>query len=219
MERDEGTTITLIARQCGCCERTVSDVARAIGVSFRHYELHHSDLTQAEKAAIIRERWKAGVPTREIAEELGIAATNVSSRAKRMGLPPRDALVRRLQSEAAKEMHARCPNRFIKAAATRREIIAKERFRMLHGLPRQTKLILSDVPKKIRYALWNLVVKYRYFRDNRHPYTVFYDSETRRLPETPLRVKGYNDMYCEQYYAERYGIKFMNADEDGDGGN
>lgn len=219
MERDKDATIASIARQCGCCESTVSGVAKSLGVSFRHYELHRSNLTQAEKTAIIRERWMAGVPTREIADEIGIADTNVSARAKRMGLPPRDALVRRLQSEAAKEMNARCTNRFGKSVATRRALIKMERFRMLHGLPRQTKLILSDVPKKVRYAMGALVVKYHYFRDRRYPYTLFYDSETERLSETPLRIKCHNDMHCEQYYVERYGITFMKADEDRDGGN
>lgn len=76
----------------------------------------------------------------------------------------------------------------------------KEYFRANSGMPTKTKLKLQRIPRNVQHALWCLRTKYDYSSDASigGPYTLYYDSQTRRNPR-------------EAYYTCRYGIKFQQA--------
>ena len=77
----------------------------------------------------------------------------------------------------------------------------KERFRILSGEKPQSKL-LSPFPEKMRKYMSDLCYKKGYFHIGKlHDGILYYDSETRRCRES------------EENGARRYGIKFVEAEE------
>lgn len=195
-----------IAEICGCHVATVHKHAAALGwhfvrgtnASFRRY--WHSD----ENERIVREGYAGEIPTCDIAKQAGISETAVRGIARRLGLRRSEEFIQKRLALGGKN-HTSDRG---KISASRAETIKKERRRMAYGLPLQTRLPLSDIPLKVRRGISDLVYRYGYFRDDRYPYTLFYDDDTQRLPETPVRKTGVRHSHCEQYFTQKYGIVF-----------
>lgn len=76
-----------------------------------------------------------------------------------------------------------------------------ESWRVRSGLRQETKYKVRITPKKVQYAMYHLFKKYNYFYDTVDSHTLYYDSQTKRSSN-------------EQYYIDKYGLKFEQADED-----
>lgn len=69
-----------------------------------------------------------------------------------------------------------------------------EYYRKWEGKPQKTKLRLAETSYKIYKAKWHLIKRHGYI-ETTDAYTLMYDKDTHRTNET--------------YYAEKYGLKFM----------
>lgn len=66
--------------------------------------------------------------------------------------------------------------------------------------PSDTKYKVRITPKRIQNAMYHLRQKYGYFYETVDKTVLYYDSQTRRVKN-------------ENYYTEKYGISFIQADE------
>ena len=81
-----------------------------------------------------------------------------------------------------------------------------ERFRIYSGMKQKTKYHISVIPNKTRFAMYNLCKLRNYFRDeDADSYNLYYDSKTNRA-----NYHGYDEVY----FSKKYGIQFIQADED-----
>mgnify|MGYP006928588624 FL=1 len=75
-----------------------------------------------------------------------------------------------------------------------------EAWRVRSGLKKETKYKVRITPKRVQCAMYHLSRKYDYFYETVDDTTLYYDSRTKRANE--------------QYYVDKYGIKFEQADEE-----
>ena len=136
----------------------------------------------------------------EIGKILGITRSAVNNMAHRLGVKHNEDLLDVLAhrySEKSKEKDVQK-----KRIASLKETLRKEKIRFTYGLPQKTKRRFKTIPNRCFNARNYLVRRYNYFYDVSigELLTIFYDSETRRLPHDR-----------EKYYVERYGIKIEQA--------
>ena len=138
----------------------------------------------------------------EIAQELGIGKTSVYRWAKNLGLQHTPETIIRLRKKSAcnkesyKKRHLDFKAIHEKRSRTRR----MEELRVMSGLPQRTKFKIRMIPVKVYNVMWTLRKKYNYFFKTDSA-TLYYDSQTNRNPN-------------EQYYIDRYGIKFEQVDDE-----
>lgn len=129
-------------------------------------------------------------PLPKIAEMTGISRTKIASIMRELGLdiqdPARLAVIKEHQRKAF--------------SASLKTTYRHEKYLLQSGLAQNTKMKISLVPQKTRYAINSLKTRYNYFQDKKvgGDYTLYYDSETRRTPN-------------EQHFAEKYKLKFVEA--------
>ena len=82
-----------------------------------------------------------------------------------------------------------------KVTATRK----MESWRVRSGIKKETKYKVRITPVRVQQAIFHLSRKYNYFYDTVDDATLYYDSQTRRTKE--------------QYYIDKYHLKFVQADE------
>ena len=142
-------------------------------------------------------------PTRsatEIGKILGVTKAAVNNMARRLGVKHNEdvqnTLCRKyIEMSQQKDVQER-------RVASLKETIRKDKIRVIYGLPQKTKRKFRTIPNRFLCARNYLVKTYNYFYDKSYGelLTIFYDSETRRLPHDR-----------EKYYTERYGIKIEQA--------
>lgn len=101
----------------------------------------------------------------------------------------------------ASSLSARTPESFAKGAATAKRNREKDRIRLMAGLPQETRYILTREPKRVYCARARAVRQWNYFLDPDNKKILYWDHETRRIPN-------------EQQWAERYGFQILQADEE-----
>lgn len=186
-----------MARKFGCAEQTV------------YYWLHiyHGcSFIEAKKAEkehrknVIRELYPT-TSAPEIGNMLGITKSAVNNIARRLGVRHTEETKKRLFENFINESRKKETQE--KRISAIREMIKREKRRFVYGLPQKTKRKFSFTPKKNLHARNNLCSAYNYFynKDYGDLLTIFYDSETSRLP-----------VEREEYYTKRYGIQFREAD-------
>ena len=74
----------------------------------------------------------------------------------------------------------------------------RERILAHYGMKQKTKHHISLVPRRITQVMYNLRVRQKYFYTDSNSLTLYYDSQTDRSID-------------EQYYINRYGLKFVEA--------
>jgi len=139
---------------------------------------------------------------KEIAAMLGIGKTAVNNYAKMHGIK-HDI---KLQNEIYQERIYNLTNPEKKEkkrqsqSKGKKHLFKMERLRVMQGLPQKTKVRISFLPRALSLIVSKYVHKYNYFRFEDEPYTLYYDSETRRTK-------------TESYLTGKYGLKFQQADE------
>jgi len=186
---------TKVAEHCGISLATVYRIVREHGGELR------SELTKKRDG--IEKQITELYPSKslsEIAKEVGVGKTTVGRWVKKLNLQHTPDTIKRLKQKTSKNLD--CARRNIdytvvqkKRSRTRRI----EEWRVKSGLPQQTKFKIKIIPKRVYQAMWHLKSKYDYFFDTDST-TLYYDSQTNRRPN-------------EQYYINKYGIKFERADE------
>lgn len=113
---------------------------------------------------------------------------------------------RRSYGDTLKRIHDEDPERFARmhaqAAATFKETVRLERLRMVHGLPRRTRLKLCIVAMEPRQNIqkWRMRTRHNYFTIDDHPTWICHDKDTRRSARMEAT-------------AARYGLRVVEADD------
>ena len=187
---------TNVAEHCGISLGTVYRIVRKNGGEIK------SELTKKRDG--IEEQIVNMYPTMsssEIAKELGIGKTTVARWARRLGVHHTQETIMKLQDKTSWRLDYARRQLDYKAIHKKRSRTRRmEEWRVLSGLPQQTKFKVKVIPERIYKAMWTLSKKYNYFFD-RDSAILYYDSQTKRRPN-------------EQYYVDKYGIKFEQADEE-----
>lgn len=138
----------------------------------------------------------------EVAKALGISKQAVNRIAKRMGVRHTDETSERLVREGVALLKK--PEIVAKRINTLRRVIRMEQFRIINGVKPKTKRKFKSASHRSLCARNYLRRKYNYFYDKDYGelLTLFYDSDTKRLPEER-----------ERHYSEKYHIKFVQSDE------
>ena len=151
------------------------------------------------KHKVVRELYPTHSAT-EIGKILGVTKAAVNNMARRLGVKHNEdvqnALCRKyIEMSQQKDVQER-------RVAALKETIRKDRIRAIYGLPQKTKRKFRTIPNRFLCVRNYLVKTYNYFYDKSYGelLTIFYDSETRRLPHDR-----------EKYYTDRYGIKIEQA--------
>lgn len=85
-----------------------------------------------------------------------------------------------------------------KLGKSQKKLWGLERTRVIYGMKQKTKHHVSLVPRRVTQAMYNLRVRRKYFYSDFNSLTLYYDSQTDRSID-------------EQYYENRYGLKFVEA--------
>ena len=186
-----------VAEDAGVALSTVYRLARQYGGEMRH------DLSTRRGG--IEECVRRYYPTmtaREIAVKFGYGKTRVTVWAKRLGVRHDTATEERIRRERCERLAGARRHMDYKAAAEkRRKRREYDELRVMSGLKPLTRLRLAVIRPASYKSRWYLERKYDYFTVEGEPYNLYYDSGTRRCGK-------------EAYYTEKYGLKFIKADED-----
>ena len=107
--------------------------------------------------------------------------------------------------DTLRRIHEEDPERFARmhaqATATRKETVRLERLRMVHGLPRRTRMKLCIVAMEPRQNVlkWRMKTTHNYFTIDDHPTWICHDKDTRRSARMEAT-------------AARYGLRVVEAD-------
>lgn len=192
---------TELAKMVGIGTHCLYKYLNILGAEMHHEWANHDDGIDD----YIREHYP-DEQSWKIAAHLGIGKSTVIRTAKRLGLKKSEAFMewmdeitkRNRDMSHCKEVHAR-------AMKSRSESIHRDRLRMKYGMPQKLKLKVGRImPEKAYHARWHLIHAYNYFAVEGQPYTVGYDSKTRRNPK------------LEKYYTNKYKFTFMEGEESDD---
>lgn len=138
----------------------------------------------------------------EISKIIGLNRCRINYFANKQGIKHTERTLERIKHDrTAKGVAAHKKNSWKKAAEKRRRTYKMEMLRLLSGQEKQTKIIISVLSYKCRRRMIMLCNMFNYFRDEDiNKAVVYYDKETRRSAR------------AEKYAAEKYGIKFVNAE-------
>lgn len=137
----------------------------------------------------------------DIGRAIGLTGNYVNWFAKKNGLCHNQETLQQMKRANA-SIAAHTKDSYKKAAMTRQRTYKAEQLRLMSGMDKKTRIIISLLSVKCRRRMKTLCHDYNYFRDpDINKAVVYYDSETRR------------NAFAEKYAQEKYGIKFINADE------
>ena len=140
----------------------------------------------------------------EIAGIISAKKTLVNSYARKQGLTHTQETIDRLKKKAINNMKSgRTRETYAKISVIRKRQFVCERFRLMQGYERKTKLRATTLPFKVRRRMTMLCYEFNYFRgEDLNDAVVYYDSETRRSEK------------AEKYAMEKYHIRFEKADDE-----
>lgn len=187
-----------MAKKFGCTENTVYYwLWRFHGENF----LKTKKENRANKIETVRRLYPT-TSAAVIGEKLGLTRSAVCHIAKRLGVKHTDETIAKLHKKSVEMSHTQEAS--VRRSASITKTLRMDKFRALSGLKQKTKRKFKTVPNRCFCARNYITKRYNYFYDKNFGslLTIFYDSETNRLP--PDR---------ENYYSDKYGIQFLNADE------
>lgn len=185
-----------MAKKFGCSEQTVYYwLHKYHGDSFLEVKIAEKEY----KHKVVRELYPTHSAT-EVAKILGIGKSAVNNMARRLGVRHTEEAMRRIQQENLAKIHQ--PNVVEKRTKSLKKLIEAENRRAELGLPLKTKRKFSSISGRQVCSRSYLVRQYNYIYDKSLGkfLTIFYDSETKRLP-----------IEREQHYSEKYGFQFRKA--------
>lgn len=139
----------------------------------------------------------------EISKVLGIPKSCVANIAKSLGVKHTKETEERLRQKCALAIMR--PEVIAKRAESLKKTLRLEKYRATNGIKQKTKRKFKTIPSRYIRARNYLCSKYNYFydKDFGELLTVFYDRETKMLSEEQ-----------QKYYESKYGIKFLQGDEE-----
>ena len=188
---------TKVARHVGISMSSLYRIVREAGGEMRYEHTRRN----SEHWEIVRRCYPV-MTTREIADKYGILYGRVNKIARELGVRHSQEVLDRQRAEnIAKCKALRCKVDFAAIAAKRKRRKHYDELRVMSGLKPLTKLRLKTMPAKTYKAKWHLCRRYGYTEAVDEPYTLLYDSGTRRMDES--------------FYTKKYGLKFeMNETKD-----
>lgn len=189
-----------VAKAAGCHVSTVYGIVRKYGGDLR-YDLSRRN---SEWERIVRENY-ATMSGHEIERKFGMTVNRANKIARRLGLKHSAETEARLLRERILTLAKTRGNADIKARA--RKWVARRRLdemRMWEGRPRLTRFRLRTINIKAYRAKWHLMKFYGYYACDGEPYTLLYDSGTRRRLGTRCD---------EAYYSSKYKLKFCGYED------
>lgn len=187
-----------MARKLGCSVQTIYvQLHRMFGNSF----LEDKQAIRDHRKAVIKELYPTHSAS-EVAAILGITKGAVNGIARRIGVKHTEETMKRVMMDCISKMQV--PDVQAGRIAKLKRTIRMEQFRILSGKQQLTKRKFKQANDKELSIKHYLIRKYNYFCDRSigETLTLFFDSQTKRLP-----------LDREQYYSDKYHIKFVQADE------
>lgn len=156
------------------------------------------------KKKYVRAHW-CTQPVREIAEVLRCDVSQVYRVAKGIGLEyPKGWIENRRKIQMDNLSKSRTRDVHAKIGKSWAKTYKRETLRVKYGLGQKTRLRISTIPQKVYQAKRNLLHRHNYFAIEGDEYALGYDSETRRVVDMPK--------YNEEYYINKYGLKFVEGE-------
>ena len=189
---------TKVVRDAGVSMCTLYRIVREAGGEMRH------DLSRRNREhwEIVRRCYPV-MTTREIADKYGINYGRINKIARELGVSHGPEVIERMNGERAERLNAAHAGvDYASIAAKRKRRKHYDELRVMSGLKPLTKLRLKAMPYKAYKAKWHLCRRYGYTGADGEPYTLLYDSTTRRMDES--------------YYTKKYGLKFKNYETSND---
>lgn len=132
----------------------------------------------------------------EIEQRYGFNRSHVLTYASRAGVRSSAEKLERIRRMASERAWGFLSKGREKSADSRKRTVRLERWRMLSGMRRKTRLRLTLVPKRIRDAKKYLVHHYDYFADADDEYLLYYHAGAHRTKK-------------EDFYTQAHHLRFM----------
>lgn len=184
-----------VAKAAGISLVSLYRIVRENGGELR-YELGQPNLQAIEAV----KKYYATMTGAEIARMIGCQKGLINKVAKRLGLKHNEGVVSKALSYASKNQK-RNPETFKRSGKKLKLRRKLEEYRVWEGKPQLTRLKLKKITETAYKAKWYLVHHYGYYESD-EPYTVLYDSQTRRRPSV-------GSFGSEEYYTKKYHLKFV----------
>ena len=192
--------LTQVARRAGLSLSTVYRLARQAGAP-----LDGGRDRKREGVEELIARLYPHMTASEVARETGMCKSTVNRWARRLGVAHSPETLERIAREQAarraKSWTAETARKRAEATRRRRRM---DELRILSGQPQETRFRFKRMPLRCYKAIWHYVNHRGYFQVDGEPYSLYYDGQTRRTP-------------LEDRAAARHGLRFLPADEFGDG--
>lgn len=140
---------------------------------------------------------------KEISQLTGIPSSSIWRIARSLGVSHNEATLKLLNKQRSKNLKDGSKRVYTlqekeKRSKSQKKLWALEKTRVIYGMKQKTKHHVSLVPRRVTQAMYNLRVRRKYFYSDFNSLTLYYDSQTDRSID-------------EQYYENRYGLKFVEA--------
>lgn len=140
---------------------------------------------------------------KEISQLTDVPISSIWRIARCLGVSHNDAILKQLNKQRSKNLkdgskRAYTPQEKEKRSKSQKKLWGFERTRLIYGMKQKTKHHISLVPRRITQVMYNLCVRRKYSYSDFNSLTLYYDSLTDRSID-------------EQYYINKYGLKFKEA--------
>lgn len=140
---------------------------------------------------------------KEISQLTNVPISSIWRIARCLGVSHNDAILKQLNKQRSRNLkdgskRAYTPQEKEKRSKSQKKLWGLERTRLIYGMKQKTKHHISLVPRRITQVMYNLCVRRKYSYSDFNSLTLYYDSLTDRSID-------------EQYYINRYGLKFVEA--------
>ena len=140
--------------------------------------------------------------SREIHEATGFAKSSIIRCARKNNLKHTEEAQARINAYVYNRRQEGLKKRDLSKLGEKIKTIRRiESWRVRSGMRKETKYKVCITPKKVQQAMFHLARKHNYFYDTVDDAIMYYDSQTRRTKR-------------EQYFVNKYGIRFEQADEE-----
>lgn len=140
---------------------------------------------------------------KEISQLTGIPSSSIWRIARSLGVSHNEATLKLLNKQRSKNLKDGSKRVYTleekeKRSKSQKKLWALEKTRVIYGMKQKTKHNIILVPRRTMQAIHNLCVRRKYFYTDSNSLTLYYDSLTDRSID-------------EQYYINKYGLKFKEA--------
>ena len=140
---------------------------------------------------------------KEISRLTGVPTSSIWRIARCLDVCHNEVRLRQINKRRSKNLkdgskRVYTPQEKEKRSKSQKRLLGLERILLIYCMKQKTKHHISLVPRRITQVMYNLRVRRKYFYTDTNSLTLYYDSQTDRSID-------------EQYYINRYGLKFVEA--------